>query len=158
MDLEDIGEHCARPDCKLKDFLPFTCEECGKKYCLAHRTQESHSCAALPAEDDDDASLKKPIFCPVCNISVAYKPGDDVNQKISDHIDAGCPPNPGDQRRKAIKDSNRCTAKGCKKGELQPIICKMCNKKYCLRHRLEADHDCEEVRARAKAAAAEKDT
>ena len=33
--------------------------------------------------------------------------------------------------------------KGCKQKELVPITCQTCKKNYCLRHRIETDHECQ---------------
>ncbi|CAB4031453.1 AN1-type zinc finger 2A-like, partial [Paramuricea clavata] len=43
-------------------------------------------------------------------------------------------------------NSNRCSAKGCKKKELVPVLCDSCRRNYCLRHRHPQDHDCATAR------------
>jgi len=36
-DLMSIGQHCAHPDCRQLDFLPFQCDCCFRTFCLDHR-------------------------------------------------------------------------------------------------------------------------
>ena len=57
------GSHCALPDCKQLDFLPFVCEFCKKTYCKVHRT---HGCK------QESEAENKAIVCPVCQKTVKY--------------------------------------------------------------------------------------
>lgn len=36
--------HCPVSTCKQADFLPFECNLCFEKFCIEHRTPESHNC------------------------------------------------------------------------------------------------------------------
>ena len=38
---------CDHPKCKTKDILNFDCRDCGKKFCLKHRSQVKHKCSSL---------------------------------------------------------------------------------------------------------------
>lgn len=47
MEFSDIGAHCELEGCNQKDFLPFECEYCHKKFCLEHRLVAKHNCEKL---------------------------------------------------------------------------------------------------------------
>jgi len=72
--------------------------------------------------------------CPICNIPIVPKPNEDPNIVLDDHINQGC----------AVKASTgyKCNSKGCKKVDVVPIVCKLCRRHHCVRHRFEADHNC----------------
>eukprot|EP00882_Tetradesmus_deserticola_P032017 GHRQ01036222.1.p2 GENE.GHRQ01036222.1~~GHRQ01036222.1.p2 ORF type:complete len:104 (+),score=27.09 GHRQ01036222.1:83-394(+) len=59
-DLLGMGQHCAMPDCKQLDFLPFKCDCCSRTYCLSHRTYTAHSCIKAGAKTLDV------LPCPIC--------------------------------------------------------------------------------------------
>eukprot|EP01118_Nematostelium_gracile_P019116 TRINITY_DN8735_c0_g1_i1.p1 TRINITY_DN8735_c0_g1~~TRINITY_DN8735_c0_g1_i1.p1 ORF type:complete len:208 (+),score=26.50 TRINITY_DN8735_c0_g1_i1:46-669(+) len=145
LQFEDIGKHCELPECKQKDFLPFKCPGCKGTFCLEHRTYASHSCKNPNIKD------AQAIFCPLCNQNVAVKPGEDPNDKLSIHIDKGCPP----PKQIAV---NKCNVKGCKQREMIPINCNRCKLNYCLRHRHETDHTCPGTPQTKKTTAAKKST
>lgn len=44
MEFNEIGAHCELKNCNQKDFLPFECEFCHKKFCLEHRLPIKHNC------------------------------------------------------------------------------------------------------------------
>jgi len=129
LEFESIGAHCDLSECKQHDFLPFKCSSCGGTFCLDHRTFDAHGCKKGNIKD------AQAIFCPLCNQNVPVKPGEDPNHQLDEHIEKGCPP-PSKAR------VNGCSVKGCKKKELMPIKCAKCRQNYCLRHRLEMDHNC----------------
>ncbi|RKO90290.1 hypothetical protein BDK51DRAFT_13157, partial [Blyttiomyces helicus] len=83
---------------------------------------------------------RKAITCPVCSAVVPVKRGEDPNERVEAHIAAGCP-NPG-KSTTGVAYTNACTFRGCGKKELVPIHCARCNRTFCIRHRLEADHKC----------------
>ena len=35
-------------ECGKEVFLPFECNFCGSKFCIAHRLPENHSCPSMP--------------------------------------------------------------------------------------------------------------
>eukprot|EP00048_Salpingoeca_helianthica_P003329 m.66043 g.66043 ORF g.66043 m.66043 type:complete len:59 (-) comp12641_c0_seq1:526-702(-) len=41
-DFLSVGRHCAVPDCRQLDYLPFTCAHCKLVTCTEHR--EHHNC------------------------------------------------------------------------------------------------------------------
>ncbi|THD25905.1 AN1-type zinc finger protein 1 [Fasciola hepatica] len=44
----NIGDHCAKPDCKQLDFLPVQCDECKLIFCKLHSSVTAHECQAPP--------------------------------------------------------------------------------------------------------------
>ena len=60
------GLHCANPDCRQLDFLPFQCSKCSKVYCLAHRVCPCNS-----------GNEKNVLVCPLCARAVVVAPGAD---------------------------------------------------------------------------------
>ncbi|KAA0185667.1 AN1-type zinc finger protein 1 [Fasciolopsis buskii] len=44
----NIGDHCAKPDCKQLDFLPIRCDECKLVFCKLHSPVTAHECQAPP--------------------------------------------------------------------------------------------------------------
>ncbi|KAJ1564808.1 zinc finger, AN1-type domain [Nowakowskiella sp. JEL0078] len=78
----------------------------------------------------------KPQFAQV----VPINRGEDPNTRVFDHINAGCP-DPGTSTS-GVAYTNRCTFKGCKQKELIPIVCKNCQQRFCIKHRLASDHKC----------------
>jgi len=48
-ELHDVGAHCAAAGCGRQDFLPFTCDACGRKFCQDHFRREAHDCSAPQA-------------------------------------------------------------------------------------------------------------
>eukprot|EP00027_Filamoeba_sp_ATCC50430_P008444 CAMPEP_0168561250 /NCGR_PEP_ID=MMETSP0413-20121227/11494_1 /TAXON_ID=136452 /ORGANISM="Filamoeba nolandi, Strain NC-AS-23-1" /LENGTH=190 /DNA_ID=CAMNT_0008592607 /DNA_START=16 /DNA_END=585 /DNA_ORIENTATION=+ len=130
-ELESIGVHCARKDCKQKDFLPFECDACHEKFCLEHRTYEGHNCQKNFTKDT------RAIFCPICGQNIPVKPGTDPNTKLNAHIDKGCAP-----AKTSIPGKFVCQYPNCKQSELMPVQCKLCKKNFCLKHRMDLDHHC----------------
>eukprot|EP00284_Hemiselmis_tepida_P011248 CAMPEP_0174916046 /NCGR_PEP_ID=MMETSP1355-20121228/1529_1 /TAXON_ID=464990 /ORGANISM="Hemiselmis tepida, Strain CCMP443" /LENGTH=145 /DNA_ID=CAMNT_0016161009 /DNA_START=114 /DNA_END=548 /DNA_ORIENTATION=+ len=131
MEFPELANACSFRGCPEKnDFLPFTCDGCGKKFCLDHHRHEQHGCSVPPRTD------KYAPTCPLCMQAVTIMPGQDANQVIDQHIRAGCPKS-GVQTRK-----NKCNFAGCRETEFVPIACKLCKKQFCLKHRFETDHSC----------------
>lgn len=123
-DVEDatlIGEHCDLPYCNQLDFLPFYCQSCSKTYCLDHRSETAHNCANAGAwaERKRLAALARPA--------------------------AG----EGKQLRDQVSSAKPCYKSDCKTtigtSLVQGVHCPKCNRDYCLKHRLEDDHDCANV-------------
>lgn len=89
--------------------------------------------------------------CPLCGVTLGLKKGEDPNVRMEQHIASGCA-SPTTERR-----SNKCSFKGCKKRELVPVVCANCSLNFCLRHRMDRDHNCQgraAVRSSAAGAAA----
>eukprot|EP00053_Salpingoeca_punica_P009826 m.88388 g.88388 ORF g.88388 m.88388 type:complete len:258 (-) comp15183_c1_seq1:1419-2192(-) len=138
----NLGKHCALPDCRQLDFLPYKCDACGKITCHEHRQYAAHGCTE---------SYRKDVIvpsCPKCGVVVESRPGEDPNIAMNEHIENGCvSPRSG---RKIYPNS--CHAKGCKAREAMQLICSECHLNHCLRHRFPTDHQCN-PKAAAEAAA-----
>ena len=147
MEFPELVHACSLRGCGQKnDFLPFTCDGCAKKFCLEHHRHENHGCHVKPRDD------KYVPVCPLCMQAISVKPGDNVNNKVDEHIRAGCP----DAVVKSRK--NGCTQKGCREKEFVPISCKLCRQTFCMKHRFESDHDCPAKKSGSANAAAAKVT
>jgi len=131
MEFCDVGKHCAFVGCNQFDFLPFNCDACKKSFCLDHRTYLSHEC---PLANHFDRTVPT---CPLCGSIISIGPGDDIDEKIDDHIASGC-------QQEGGRKSNPCSFLGCDGGELVKITCRFCKKNHCLKHRAPLDHGCEQ--------------
>ena len=132
MEFPDLGKQCSLLNCKQLDFLPFTCPSCKNVFCHEHRKYATHKCQAPRFIKDKRADV-----CPLCSKPVAVLEGENVDQKISEHIEAGCKSVEAERKR-----NSRCNAKRCRVHELMPIKCNRCNLQFCLKHRFPADHQC----------------
>jgi AN1-type zinc finger protein 1 len=115
-----VGKHCEYDYCNQLDFLPFLCQSCRKTFCLDHRTETSHKCAKAGAW----AERKR------------------VAQLSQPSIGAG----------KTLRD--RVSEKPCATADCKTVVgtsltpgvhCQTCNRDYCLKHRLQEDHDCKNL-------------
>lgn len=129
-----LGTGCEQKGCKeLNDYLPFKCPFCSKNYCKNHskptniNQETGHLCPRMPA----DAGT---VVCPVCSQILPAK-GRDPNEIVNQHINEGC------TKKEKIYE-NACHFKNCQKRELVPITCHECQLTFCIKHRLEADHQC----------------
>jgi predicted nucleic acid binding AN1-type Zn finger protein len=115
-----VGKHCEYDYCNQLDFLPFLCQSCRKTFCLDHRTETSHKCAKAGAwaERKRVAQLSQP------SIGAGKTLRDRVSEKP-------------------------CATPACKTvvgTSLTPgVHCQTCNRDYCLKHRLQEDHDCKNL-------------
>ena len=126
-----IGTHCQLEYCNQLDFLPFFCQSCRKTFCLEHRTETAHKCAAAGAW----AQRKR-------QAELAHRPAG-AGKQMRDFVS-----------QKPCADDRCKTVIGT---SLVPgVHCPGCNRDYCLKHRLGEDHDCknkEPIGARPSAAA-----
>lgn len=138
MDLEHtkLGAFCEAVGCNQRDFLPFNCDICHKKLCLAHRTHTSHGCSG-PA---DMTSLS----CPICGESVRFPQSEDPDVIWNNHYLTTC-----NQKPATPKPVLRCACKSCRAtlGLSNCIDCSRCKLKVCLSHRAPEDHQCQGVRS-----------
>ncbi|KAJ4349141.1 hypothetical protein N0V95_004836 [Ascochyta clinopodiicola] len=117
-DVESIGKHCH--SCGQLDFLPFRCADCNKYYCLNHRSEAAHPChkKEQAKKSDEDASKTS------SSTSLSGKPG------VHDH-------------------DSQCAREGCKTivntARKQAVDCPRCNRRYCIAHRHEEQHDCKNL-------------
>ncbi|CEF67217.1 Zinc finger, AN1-type domain-containing protein [Strongyloides ratti] len=127
----DLGTHCGYVDCRKLDFLPMKCDACSECFCGQHIQYISHECKKGLEKDN-----QVPI-CPMCNKPVPVGRNENIDIKMSHHIDSGC------KIKKKKIFTNSCNVENCKKKELIPIECSKCGLNYCISHRFPKDHDCE---------------
>lgn len=138
-ELPHLGTRCAKKECRQLDFLPFTCDACGMKYCLEHRSYVAHSCQHAEGRETDI------ILCPIC--AKAIKLGgfhSDVNLDWEDHVVSGrCDPS----NYARVHEKKRCGAPGCKEKLVfsNTFVCRACSMEVCLKHRFGSDHACPET-------------
>lgn len=135
MELPNLGENCQEQSCKTLDFLPFKCDCCGKVFCKDHYGYSKHNCTK-----SQEKNFQIPI-CPLCNNPVPFKRGELPDILMSAHIDRDCKSDPAEERRRKIF-KNKCSLKGCKQKEIIQFECSSCKQNFCVRHRLEIDHEC----------------
>ncbi|KAK8961303.1 Zinc finger AN1 and C2H2 domain-containing stress-associated protein 16 [Platanthera guangdongensis] len=130
----DLGKHCSVEDCKLIDFLPFTCDRCDKVFCLQHRSYIKHVC---PNANQMDVTV---LICPLCARGVRLVPNEDPNITWDNHVNGNCDPS---NYQKATK-KKQCLVPRCKEILVfsNTIRCKDCAQEHCLRHRFGPDHNC----------------
>ncbi|KAI8093024.1 uncharacterized protein BX664DRAFT_328756 [Halteromyces radiatus] len=130
MEFPDLGKHCTFDDCSQLDFLPYTCYHCKKIYCQEHFKLDDHKC---PSRQDPSLDIRVPT-CPICNKPIPGSRNEDPNIRVNRHIQRNC----ADDET----PSNLCRLKGCKARLLVPMNCGACGQAYCVKHRLEQDHQC----------------
>ncbi|KAF0690449.1 Aste57867_18181 [Aphanomyces stellatus] len=135
----DIGEHCSKPGCNQKDFLPFACDCCEGVFCLEHRTYTAHACTNAGSKDS------RAITCPLCRATIPLTNDQDVNHVFDQHTRTNCNPDKYNEKKKA---KARCEAENCREvlTASNTVQCNACRKKVCLKHRFESDHQCERLR------------
>lgn len=117
--------HLASLNDKLHDYL--------QVFCLEHRTYRSHEC---PIPDDKS---RKVIVCEICSKSMettGLSCEDEMAMKQKHASSKECDP--------SKKKKPQCPIKGCRQYLTfsNATVCKSCNTKVCLKHRLPADHVC----------------
>lgn len=130
----DIGSNCFLKTCKERDFLPFECEYCKEKFCLTHRTPESHECQVGVRLQQRVSTTK----CPKCSKVLRVPPLGNPESVLFDHSLNKCHPE---------VDSLICAALNCRI-QIKPsnsITCSTCRKKVCLKHRYEDAHQCRSI-------------
>jgi predicted nucleic acid binding AN1-type Zn finger protein len=124
--------------CNQQDFLPFTCPQCSKALCLAHRSPLAHSCSQ--AGRNDVTSMD----CPICGKSIKMNKSDDPNAEWGKHFSTVCTQNPATKKSALSK----CVAPSCQVvlGPSNHLICNQCGRKVCLSHRVPEQHNCATIR------------
>ncbi|KAF4553089.1 CDC48-associated ubiquitin-like/zinc finger protein-like protein [Elsinoe fawcettii] len=121
-EVEAIGTHCQMAFCHQLDFLPFRCESCEGKFCLDHRSETAHSCSQAGAWARRRAAQNNPTSS--SNIPVS--------------------------RPSVLTHEKQCAELSCKTlidtPRIQGVHCDKCNRRYCLKHRFEEDHDCKNLK------------
>ena len=113
MEFNHIGGICFK--CKRQDFCPICCDKCNEMFCHDHYNQDKHAC---------NVKKIKLLFidCPMCKKKLKVR--DSVDVTVNKHLDKDCI---------KLHRHKYCTLKKCK--YKHNIICKLCNKKYCISHR-----------------------
>lgn len=130
----NLGKHCSVEDCKLIDFLPFTCDSCHQVFCLEHRSYGKHHC---PNANKHDVTV---VICPLCAKGVRLIPDEDPNITWESHVNTECDPS---NYEKATK-KRKCPVRGCREilTFSNTIRCRDCILEHCLKHRFGPDHNC----------------
>ena len=114
-DLEAIGAHCQYTYCNQLDFLPFRCESCKNTFCLDHRTESAHKCGHAG------------------EWAAARRKGTENTTSSGN----GKP---------TLATATQCSHPQCKTHintfSSVGVSCQICNRQYCLKHRLREDHSC----------------
>ncbi|PBP24357.1 AN1-like Zinc finger [Diplocarpon rosae] len=113
-----LGTHCQFTYCNQLDFLPFRCESCRGTYCLDHRSETGHKC---PKAGEWAARRRRANFS-----TPSLGAG-----KIMAEIEKPC----ASPACKTVIGTSLSTS----------VHCSMCNRDYCLKHRLKEDHDCKNL-------------
>ncbi|OAL47855.1 hypothetical protein IQ07DRAFT_514777 [Pyrenochaeta sp. DS3sAY3a] len=117
-DLEAIGAHCQLEYCHVLDFLPFKCQSCKGTFCLDHRTETAHKCT------NEGAWARARTQRSNANLTFPAKP------TLHTH-------------------DQQCSDPSCKTlintGLVPGVHCTRCNRGYCLKHRMEEDHNCKNL-------------
>ena len=69
----DIGSHCYFDICRQLTFLPFTCEDCGHKFCKLHFKNEQHDCKCVKEDKNIVHNIKKKKLKKLCSYSKCKK-------------------------------------------------------------------------------------
>ncbi|BDD54937.1 hypothetical protein MPDQ_004032 [Monascus purpureus] len=121
-DLEAIGRHCKFEYCNQLDFLPFRCESCRRTFCLEHRTETAHKCPQA---------------------------GEWARRRRNQNAGIGGNLSSSLTQRPTIYNTDQCAHLSCKtliNTLKDPAVrCPNCNRQYCLKHRLQEEHDCAKV-------------
>ncbi|KAK9065769.1 hypothetical protein SSX86_015170 [Deinandra increscens subsp. villosa] len=132
--IPNLGKQCSVDDCKLIDFLPFTCDSCNQVFCLEHRGYSTHQC---PNANKNDLTV---VVCPLCAKGVHLIPGQDPNITWESHVNTDCDPS----NYEKVTNKKKCPVRGCKETLTfsNTIKCRDCTIDHCLKHRFGPDHSC----------------
>jgi AN1-type zinc finger protein 2 len=147
-DLWAIGKHCALKSCSKLDFLPIQCTGCEEYFCGDHSKADQHGCGVL-------SNLRTHV-CPNClRFSVAGMRDSQAVILLQEHSATGsC---------LGKKTSlNKCTftlptGRPCRKSELVPALCSLCNELFCFTHVAPESHQCKILKQQKEQLAAEMD-
>lgn len=147
---------CAFDDCRLLDFLPLLCTDCGGKYCGEHSTPQQHRCdrRLAPREDGEEAGPAG-YLAPRCGFCgdvprVWQRSAGDKgrHEAVRKHVEGGeCSivKEAFSGPRKAKASSNpECSHRRCHKSlATLRLDCPKCGLGFCAAHREVAKHDCQ---------------
>ncbi|KVI03491.1 Zinc finger, AN1-type [Cynara cardunculus var. scolymus] len=123
----NLGKHCSVDDCKIIDFLPFTCDCCNKVFCLDHRSYISHQC---PKANKNNRTV---VICPLCAKGVHLVLDQDPNITWESHVNTDCDPS----NYEKVTKKKKCPVRGCRETLTfsNTIKCRDCTIEHCLKHR-----------------------
>ncbi|KAJ7505285.1 hypothetical protein B0H11DRAFT_1977905 [Mycena galericulata] len=124
--LLSVGAQCNHETCML---------HCQSSFCQEHFMVSAHKC---PKYDETKYNRIAPN-CPLCNVPVSVRPGQDANVAMEAHFTKDCSALTGKAR---TKSSPVCAKVRCGKTLFAPIRCTKCSQQFCPAHRFPADHDC----------------
>lgn len=131
------GRHCQYPLCGRFDFLPSKCPICALFLCADHHKPSDHGC---------EIYTRKLPTCPICSQLIALENHQPEDEAINAHIESGCKSNLKADKQKAREEASACSfgrgKKKCKDTSLIKMICKECNRQFCVKHRTPAIHKC----------------
>ncbi|SAM00469.1 hypothetical protein [Absidia glauca] len=118
MEFPDLGKQC-------------TFDGCSQLGAQEHFKLDDHLC---PSRQDPSLDVRVPT-CPLCEKPIPGPRNEDPNIRVNRHIQRNC--------KDEEKPTNVCRLKGCKAKLLVPMNCGACGLAYCVKHRLEQDHECQ---------------
>eukprot|EP00658_Telonema_sp_P-2_P011391 TRINITY_DN14335_c0_g1_i1.p1 TRINITY_DN14335_c0_g1~~TRINITY_DN14335_c0_g1_i1.p1 ORF type:complete len:217 (+),score=45.59 TRINITY_DN14335_c0_g1_i1:52-702(+) len=130
------GRHCQLQGCGAFDYLPSHCQICSLYLCGEHAKPSAHGCVRYTRQ------LPR---CPVCQEFILLS-GSSEDAAMVQHLDSGCTQHVKKTVEKARRESSRCNfgrgKKRCKDRSLIKLVCDLCEKKFCVKHRNKTVHDC----------------
>ncbi|CAJ1420419.1 unnamed protein product [Effrenium voratum] len=128
-----VGACCSLDTCGLRDFLPFICRCCGRKFCQDHADPEKHACPASVESRGMLASICQ------CGATVKFEDRPGAEEEAMAAHQKVCRSQPEPARE-------LCPAEGCRKKltAMNSVVCTECKTKVCLKHRFEDQHPCRE--------------
>ncbi|GAM18087.1 hypothetical protein SAMD00019534_012620 [Acytostelium subglobosum LB1] len=132
MEFPQLGAHCNIKFCNQLDYLPFQCDSCHLKFCLEHKSPQSHQCKHYVPKE------RRTQPCPVCSELLVIGKDDNTDEIVANHLEKQC--------GKAVTKkplSFACKFKGCKNKEFVSVLCEHCKDNYCFKHRFPTSHKCE---------------
>ncbi|KAI4141250.1 MAG: hypothetical protein L6R39_005435 [Caloplaca ligustica] len=117
-----IGGTCQFLTCDNYDFLPFRCESCRGRFCQDHRTEAGHKCAHAG--------------------EWAARRAQQQSNKLPSSSSAS-------SQKPTTLTATQCSHPQCKTFidtlNSVGVVCPTCNRKYCLKHRIPEDHECNKI-------------
>ncbi|KAF8645247.1 hypothetical protein AX16_008072 [Volvariella volvacea WC 439] len=103
------------------------------------RITESHQIASIVDPHRFEGANSFHVPGPLCNVPVAFRPGQDPNDRMEEHFNTDCTVMTG---KAAKSKSPVCARASCKKVLFSPISCDKCRRQFCPAHRFPSDHNC----------------
>ncbi|CAH1104236.1 unnamed protein product [Psylliodes chrysocephalus] len=151
MDISTLGKYCAKITCNRVDFAPIKCNLCKLDFCREHYRESRHNCPSVfnkYIELTKDKEGKRLYTISPSNKNPLDTPPDHFRPKkvIREHF------NWKNRFIKILKNetdeifTKQCSLVTCKRKEAISVLCPLCNKRFCLRHRNPDSHLCEKFK------------